>query len=229
MVIALKILIAEDDAISRTLLTKYLEAHGHQVIATPDGKEALEQYLKDKPDLVLLDVMMPKVDGWGVLKEIRNRGGETPVIMVTVKDTTEDKVRGLSSGVDDYITKPFDLREVEARIEAVMRRYQGPTKTGALIELGSLEIDDEKKEVRIDGKMVDLSPKEYDLLKYLASKPGKVFSQDEILKEVWSDSTYAGAEDVKKYVYLLRNKLEKDHNKADLIATVRGFGYKLNI
>ena len=223
----MRILVAEDDLTSRTLLVKFLEAQGHEIIETQDGQEALDRYNESPPDIVILDVMMPKVDGWGVLREIKERGDETPVIMVTVKDTTEDKVRGLSAGVDDYITKPFDLREVEARIEAVMRRFQGPADSH--LEIGPLEIDDEKKEVRIEGQVVDLSPKEYDLLRFLASKPGKVFSQEEILEEVWSSSTYAGAEDVKKYVYLLRNKLKKEHGQADLIATVRGFGYKLNV
>jgi len=225
----LKILIAEDDATSRTLLAKFLEAQGHEIIETEDGEAALESFSEHEPEFVILDVMMPKVDGWGVLSTIRESDPDTPIIMVTVKDTTEDKVRGLTSGVDDYITKPFDLREVEARVEAVMRRKKSESSSTGHLEIGPLQIDDEKKEVLIEDKVVDLSPKEYDLLRFLASKPGKVFSQEEILHEVWSDSAYAGAEDVKKYVYLLRNKLEKEHGQAKLIATVRGFGYKLNV
>jgi DNA-binding response OmpR family regulator len=222
-----KILIAEDDPTSQTLLSKFLGAKGHEVVVASNGEEAIEQYAAANPDIVLLDVMMPKVDGWGVLENIRGKGDDTPVIMVSVKDTTEDKVKGLSAGVDDYITKPFDLLEVEARVEAVMRRFQ--SDESSFSHVGPLEIDDEKKEARIDGKVCDLSPKEYDLLRFLASKPGRVFSQDEILEEVWSGSTYAGSEDVKKYVYLLRNKLDKNHGQAQLIATVRGFGYKLNV
>ncbi len=220
----MKILIAEDDSKSLALIRKYLEAKSHVVMAARDGREALERFSQENPDIVLLDVMMPKMDGWGVLEEIR-KTSNTPVIMVTVKDSTEDKVRGLSSGVDDYITKPFDLREVEARIEAVMRRYKSAVSQ---LEIGSLLIDDEKKQVTIEGRPIELSPKEYDLLLFLASKPGRVFSQEEILQNVWAASTYAGAEDVKKYIYLLRNKIEKNPEDPQIILTVRGFGYKLN-
>ena len=222
----MRILIAEDDPKSRALLAKFLKAQGHEVIPAQDGQEALALFREKAPDLVLLDVMMPRVDGWGVLKEIRAQGS-TPVILVTVKDATEDKVHGLSLGADDYITKPFDLREVEARIEAVMRRVGGP-QAPKRIEVGPLLIDDETKEVRVYGRRVDLSPKEYDLLRFLASKPGRVFSQEEILRNVWADSPYAGAEDVKKYVYLLRNKIERDTARPEIVVTVRGFGYKLN-
>jgi DNA-binding response OmpR family regulator len=220
-----RILIAEDDPKSRALLVKFLEAKGHEVIPAADGQEALEKYVEAQPDLVLLDVMMPKVDGWGVLKEVRAQG-EIPVILVTVKDATEDKVHGLSLGADDYITKPFDLREVEARIEAVMRRVQ--TSPPSRIEAGPITIDDETKEVTVHGKRVELSPKEYELLRFLASKPGRVFSHEEILRSVWAESPYAGAEDVKKYIYLLRNKIERNPEGPELIVTVRGFGYKLN-
>ena len=219
----MKILIAEDDARSMALLTKYLESRGHAVLPAEDGQIALETLETEDPDLILLDVMMPRVDGWQVLEHVREMS-DTPVIMVTVKDATDDKVRGLSGGVDDYIIKPFDLQEVEARIEAVMRRYGTPSHT----DVGPLSIDDETKEVKLHGEPIELSPKEYDLLSYLASKPGRVFSQDEILGHVWSDSPYAGAEDVKKYVYLLRNKL-KERGAAELVKTVRGFGYKLNV
>lgn len=221
----MKILIAEDDPKSLALIKKYLAAKSHEVITAGNGQEALEKFSREKPDIVLLDVMMPKVDGWGVLEEIR-KTSHTPVIMVTVKDSTEDKVRGLSSGVDDYITKPFDLREVEARIDAVMRRYKS---TSVHMEVGPLRIDDEKKEVTVDGRLIELSPKEYDLLLFLASKPGRVFSQDEILQNVWAGSTYAGAEDVKKYIYLLRNKIEKNPEDPQIVVTARGFGYKLNV
>jgi DNA-binding response OmpR family regulator len=221
----MKILIAEDDPNSLALLVKFLEAKGHEIVTAADGRQAIERFSSEKPELVLLDVMMPKIDGFGVLEEIRQLG-DTPVIMVTVKDSTEDKVRGLSSGVDDYITKPFDLREVEARIEAVMRRYKG---SAARREIGPLIIDDEKKEVLVYGRPVELSPKEYELLSFLASKPGRVFSQEEILRNVWSERSYAGAEDVKKYIYLLRGKIESNPEDPQIIVTVRGFGYKLNV
>jgi DNA-binding response OmpR family regulator len=219
----MRVLIAEDDANSLHLLKKYLESKGHQVVGALNGQEALEKCEEQKPEVLLLDVMMPKLDGWAVLQKLRESGVKIPVIMVTAKDSTDDKVRGFSTGADDYITKPFDLREVEARLEAVMRRVsQSP-----YIQLGVLQIDDERKEVRLQGETIELSPKEYDLLKLLASRPGKVFSHREIIDAIWQDNPYASSEDVKKYVYLLRNKLEKDAEDPKIILTVRGFGYKL--
>ncbi|MCS6902761.1 MAG: response regulator transcription factor [Candidatus Bipolaricaulota bacterium] len=221
----MRILIAEDDANSLHLLKKYLESKGHQVIGALNGQEALEKCTQEKPDVLLLDVMMPKLDGWTVLQRLRESGVKLPVIMVTAKDSTDDKVRGFSTGADDYITKPFDLREVEARLEAVMRRVsQSP-----YMQVGALQIDDERKEVRLYGQTIELSPKEYDLLKLLASRPGKVFSHREIIDAIWQDNPYASSEDVKKYIYLLRNKLEKDAEDPKIILTVRGFGYKLGI
>lgn len=220
----MKILVAEDDANSRQLLKKFLIAKQFQVAEAADGAEALSQFDKQQPDMVLLDVMMPKLDGWTVLERIREKS-DVPVIMLTAKDTTEDKVRGLSSGVDDYITKPFDLLEVVARIEAVSRRYQ--SEPSSHIQLKDIDIDDEKKSVSVRGKPVELSPKEYDLLKLMASKPGKVFSHQEVLDVIWADSHFASSEDVKKYIYLLRNKIERDAENPELVLTVRGFGYKL--
>jgi len=218
----MRILIAEDDPGSRELLRRFLESKGHEVIAAANGAEALERFGEGGADLLLLDVMMPRLDGWAVLEEIRRRS-DVPVIMVTVKDSTEEKVKGLQLGADDYITKPFDLRELLARVEAVMRR----TAPGPRIELGELLIDDERKEVRVRGEPVELSPKEYALLRLLTSRPGKVFSHQEILKKIWAGSSFASSEDVKKYVYLLRNKIEEDPEEPRLVLTVRGFGYKL--
>lgn len=219
----MRILVAEDDPGSRELLRRFLESHGHEVIAVANGSEALERFTAGGADLLLLDVMMPRLDGWAVLEEIRQQS-DVPVIMVTVKDATDDKVRGLQLGADDYVTKPFDLQELEARIEAVMRRFA----PGPRIELGELLIDDERKEVRVHGESVELSPKEYDLLRLLAARPGKVFSHREILEKIWSESSFATSEDVKKYIYLLRNKIEGNPEQPQLVRTVRGFGYKLN-
>ncbi|MFQ6033523.1 MAG: response regulator transcription factor [Candidatus Bipolaricaulia bacterium] len=220
----MRILIAEDDPGSRELLRRFLESQDYEVITATNGTEALERFDDQGADLLLLDVMMPGLDGWAVLEEVRRRSG-VPVIMVTVKDSTEEKVKGLQLGADDYITKPFDLRELEARIEAVMRRIA----PGPRIELGELLIDDERKEVRVRGEPVELSPKEYELLRLLASRPGKVFSHQEILKKIWAGSSFASSEDVKKYIYLLRNKIEENPEEPELVLTVRGFGYKLAV
>jgi DNA-binding response OmpR family regulator len=220
----MRILIAEDDPGGRELLCRFLKSQGHEVITAANGTEALERFAADGADLLLLDVMMPGLDGWAVLEEIREQSA-VPVIMVTVKDSTEDKVRGLQLGADDYIAKPFDLRELEARIAAVMRR----SAPGPRIELEELLIDDERKEVRVRGEPVELSPKEYDLLRLLSSRPGKVFSHREILEKIWTGSSFASSEDVKKYVYLLRNKIEENPEEPRLVLTVRGFGYKLAV
>lgn len=219
----MKILVVEDDARSRELLTKYLGAKGHEVSAAEDGSRALTAVVSVSPDLILLDVNLPELDGWAVLDAVR-KFSRVPVIMVTVRDGAQDKVTGLDLGADDYVTKPFDLRELDARISAVMRRYQATVPQ--VIRTEELVIDDERKEVVVRGEGVALSPKEYELLRLLVSKPGKVYSTDEILAAVWPDRDAAAAEDVKKYVHMLRNKVERDPGDPKIIVTVRGFGYR---
>nr|BAL58783.1 two component transcriptional regulator [Candidatus Acetothermum autotrophicum] len=218
----MKILIADDDADSREILKTYFAAKGHEIVLAADGAEALKQFKDEKPDLVLLDIMMPKLDGWEVLHYIR-AAGRTPVLMITAKDATDDIVKALSAGADDYIVKPLKLREVEARITAVMRRVQPP----AHWRVGDLEINDAEKRVRLEGREIALSPKEYELLKLLASQPGRVFSDEEIIRHVWPEGGLASATDVKRYIYLLRQKIEADPKSPKIILTVPGFGYKL--
>jgi len=218
----MKILIADDDPDAREILKTYLKAKGHEMITAADGMEAVKKFSELKPDLVLLDIMMPKLDGWEVLDYIRAQGA-TPVLMITAKDATDDVVKALAAGADDYIVKPFKLREVEARIKAVMRRF-GPA---AALKAGELEINDARKSVKLRGKIVKLSPKEYELLKLLASEPGRVFSDREIIKNIWPEGSLASSSDVKRYIYLLRRKIEQNPKKPRLIQTVPGFGYKL--
>ena len=221
-----RILIADDDDDARRLVVKYLTAKGYFVSTAEDGSEACRRFYTEEPDLVLLDVNMPELDGWSVLQEIRSTHG-VPVIMLTVLDSANDKVKGLAAGADDYITKPFDLKELEARIQAVLRRA-APKADRELLSIGRLTIDDKAKEVRLDGTLLNLSPKEYELLRLLASAPGRVFSTREILRAVWPERVdESGQEDVKKYVYYLRNKLRELPRGAPLVRTVRGFGYKL--
>jgi DNA-binding response OmpR family regulator len=219
----MKILVVEDDARSRELLVKYLGSKGHEVSAAEDGSRALTAAVSVAPDLILLDVNLPELDGWSVLDAVR-KFSRVPVIMVTVRDSAQEKVAGLDLGADDYITKPFDLRELDARISAVMRRYHASTPP--VIRTEELFIDDERKEVVVRGQNVSLSPKEYELLRLLASKPGKVFSTEEILAVVWPDRDAAAAEDVKKYVHMLRNKIEVDPGDPKIVVTARGFGYR---
>jgi DNA-binding response OmpR family regulator len=218
----MKVLIAEDDADSREILKTYLAAKGHQIVLAADGAEALKRFTDERPDLVLLDIMMPKLDGWEVLHYIR-AAGRTPVLMITAKDATDEIVKALSEGADDYIVKPLKLREVEARILAVMRRVQPPERW----RVGELEIDDTQKCARLRGREVALSPKEYELLKLLASQPGRVFSDEEIIRHVWPEGGLASSTDVKRYIYLLRQKVEADPKNPALVLTVPGFGYKL--
>ncbi len=219
----MKILVVEDDARSRDLLVKYLGAKGHAVRTAEDGRRALESVVAQDLDLVLLDVNLPVIDGWGVLAAMR-KFTRVPVIMVTVRDAAPDKVAGLNLGADDYITKPFDLPELDARIQAVMRRYQ--TAASAGIRTGELFLDNERKEVLVRGQPVALSPREFELLRVLASRPGKVFSSEEILAAVWPDREAAAAEDVKKYIHMLRGKIERDPATPRIIVTARGFGYR---
>jgi DNA-binding response OmpR family regulator len=221
----MKILVVDDDPDIVRLLKYFLEAKGRQVQTASTGAEALELFKREPPDLVILDVMLPGMDGWTVLQKIRE-SSQVPVLMLTGKDAPTDKAKGLLSGADDYIAKPFDLAELEARIVAVMRRYK-PSARPALIRVGDLEIDDSVKHVKVKGRTVSLSPKEYELLKLLASEPGRVFSHQEIIAAVWQNKPFITSSDVTKYIYLLREKLEDDPENPRYILTVRGFGYKL--
>jgi len=223
----MNILVVEDDARSRELLVRYLSAKGHAVATAEDGNRALESVAASEPDLVLLDGNLPVMDGWAVLEALR-KFSRVPVIMVTVRDATRDKLAGLGLGADDYITKPFDLRELEARIQAVMRRYQAQAASAGVIRTGEVVVDDERKEVTVRGKPVALSPREFEILRLLTSRPGKVFSSAEILAAAWPDREGATVEDVKKYIHMLRRKIERDPAKPRIIVTVRGFGYRLS-
>ncbi len=223
----MNILVVEDDARSRELLVRYLSAKGHAVATAEDGNRALESVAASEPDLVLLDGNLPVMDGWVVLEALR-KFSRVPVIMVTVRDATRDKLAGLGLGADDYITKPFDLRELEARIQAVMRRYQAQAASAGVIRTGEVVVDDERKEVTVRGKPVRLSPREFEILRLLTSRPGKVFSSAEILAAAWPDREGATVEDVKKYIHMLRGKIERDPAKPRIIVTVRGFGYRLS-
>lgn len=217
----MKILIVEDDPGALEVLQRFLALRGHTILVAKDGLEALEQLQDGGIELVLLDIALPKLDGWGVLEAIRSQD-DLPVIMVTASGTTESIVKGLKAGTDDYITKPFKLNELEARIEAVLRR----AKPSSQQKIGALETDDQLKQVTLDGKPIQLSPKEYELLKLLASDLNKVFSDDDIIQALWPGGI-AVSNDVKRYIHLLRQKIEKDPKNPQRVVTVRGFGYRL--
>ena len=224
------ILVCEDDARIAGLLEEALIANGHRVKSASTMAEAKSLLAKWVPDLILLDIILPESNeaGWHLLKWIRERGS-VPVILVSALSRADDRVRGLRAGADDFISKPFHLEEVVARVEAILRRTQPEPAISGL----KLKIDDLRKQVSIAGRTISLSPKEYQLLKLLASSPCFVFTTEEILGELWppkpdtDEKTYADAQDVQKYVYLLRKKLEIDPQEPDLVITVRGFGYRL--
>jgi DNA-binding response OmpR family regulator len=217
----MRILICEDERDIADILSQFLIGEGYEVVVAADGNDAIRQFVALRPDLVLVDVMLPGKDGWEVLREIRARS-TCPVIVLTALGGVENEVRGLSGGADDYISKAsFNLDRVKARIEAVLRRAAAPAPALELV------IDDARKEVRLDGRPISLSPKEYALLTLLASESGRVFSSEEIRGRLWSANSYASPEDVQKYVYLLRKKFQDDPENPRIVLTVRGFGYRL--
>ena len=224
------ILVCEDDVRISELLVEALQKDGYQVRAAGTMREAIYLLKSWVPDLILLDIILPESNdaGWDLLRWIRDRS-LVPIILVSALSRAADRVRGLRAGADDFISKPFQLDEVLARVEAILRRTQPK-----ISEL-RLDVDDLRKQVIYKDKKVKLSPKEYRLLKLLVSSPGRVFTHQEILTELWppdpetGGKTYANAQDVQKYVYLLRKKLEVDPQEPTLVVTVRGFGYRLDV
>ena len=226
---AISVLIVEDDPNIRELLQLYLEKDGYAVTLAADGGQGLEKFRAIKPNLVLLDVMMPVMDGWAVCKAIRAEGN-TPVIMLTAKGETDDKVTGLKAGADDYITKPFEMKELLARIEAVLRRTDRgveDTKARRLV-FDKLTIDMDAFELTVDGKKVDTPPKEMELLFYLASSPNRVYTRNQLLDEVWGFDYFGDSRTVDVHVKRLREKLEGVSDKWS-VKTVWGVGYKFEV
>lgn len=221
-----KILIADDDKNIAELLRLYLEKEGFSSVIAADGNEALELFRRESPDLILLDIMMPELDGWQVCREIR-KTSECPIIMITAKGEVFDKVLGLELGADDYVVKPFDGKEVVARVKAVLRRIGLPSSADADKEVSfdKLSVNMTRYELRVDGKIVDTPPKELELLYHLATNPNKVFTRDQLLDEVWGFEYYGDSRTVDVHVKRLREKLEGVSEKWSL-RTVWGVGYK---
>ena len=226
---AKSILIVEDDNNIADLLRLYLEKEGYQATLAADGTQGIDLYRKLRPDLVLLDVMMPGVDGWGVLRAIR-QDSQTPVIMLTAKGETTDKVSGLKQGADDYITKPFEMKEVLARIEAVLRRAagDGDKEKPRRLVFDKLIIDLDSFELIVDGKRVETPPKEMELLYHLASTPNRVYTRNQLLDEVWGFDYFGDSRTVDVHVKRLREKLEGVSDQWSL-KTVWGVGYKFEV
>ncbi len=221
-----KILIVEDEKPIADILSFNLKREGYDVIIAYDGQDAIIKTFNENPDLILLDVMLPIKDGFQVLKEIRQKL-QTPVLMVTAKEEEVDKVLGLELGADDYITKPFSMRELVARVKANLRRTELSSQlTGSeIIDLGDLVIDVNKYEVRRNDKVIDLTQREYELLKFLATKAEQVFTREQLLEEVWGYEYYGDIRTVDVTVRRLREKVEDESGDYKYILTKRGVGY----
>ena len=223
------VLIVEDDQNIAELLQLYLQKEGYVVTIAADGGQGLDLYRKLRPDLVLLDLMLPVMDGWNVCRAIRE-AGQTPVIMLTAKSEVDDKITGLKAGADDYITKPFEMREVLARIEAVLRRSdreQAGVPARKLV-FDKLTIDMDAFVLTVDGNRIDTPPKEMELLFYLASSPNRVYTRNQLLDKVWGFDYFGDSRTVDVHVKRLREKLEGVSELWSL-KTVWGVGYKFEV
>ncbi len=224
----LKIMVADDDSNICELLRLYLEKEGFSTVIEPDGAKALAAFDAEKPDLVLLDVMMPQLDGWQVCREIRKKS-QCPIIMLTAKGEVFDKVLGLELGADDYVVKPFETKEVIARIKAVLRRSGiSESKKSRVVEYDGLYINMENYELRVRGKVVDTPPKEMELIYHLASNPNRVYTRDQLLDEVWGFEYYGDSRTVDVHIKRLREKLDGVSEQWTL-KTVWGVGYKFEV
>lgn len=224
-----KIMVVDDDRNICELLRLYLEKEGFTPILANDGEIAVERFEEQKPDLILLDIMMPKLDGWQVCREIRKKSN-VPIIMLTAKGETFDKVLGLELGADDYVVKPFEAKEVVARIKAVLRRVGQQSEQPAVKEVtyDKLSVNMTKYELKVDGNQVDTPPKELELLYHLASNPNRVYTRDQLLDEVWGFEYYGDSRTVDVHIKRLREKLEGVSPQWSL-KTVWGVGYKFEV
>lgn len=223
-----KIMVVDDDSNICELLRLYLEKEGYDAVIAGNGIKALEMFDQEKPDLILLDVMMPQLDGWQVCREIRKKS-QCPIIMLTAKGEVFDKVLGLELGADDYVVKPFEAKEVIARVKAVLRRSgaQDQKKTKE-VSYDGLYINMENYELRVRGKQVDTPPKEMELIYHLASNPNRVYTRDQLLDEVWGFEYYGDSRTVDVHVKRLREKLDGVSDQWNL-KTVWGVGYKFEV
>lgn len=225
-----KILIVDDEEKIVDILKFHLEKNGYTTVTADNGIKGVQLAVEEDPDLILLDVMLPGMDGFDVCKTVRERKS-TPIIMLTAKNDEVDKILGLELGADDYITKPFSARELLARIKANLRRSKASTvssgKNGVMV-FDKLVIDTVHYEVRRDGKIIDLSVREFELLKYLASNPGEIFSRENLLENVWGYEFFGDVRTVDVSIRRLREKVETDPNNWKYILTKRGVGYYFN-
>ena len=228
---AQKILVVEDDAAIRDALTYNLGREGYEVEAVGDGAAALKAARATSPDIIVLDLMLPEIDGFDVTRTLRKESS-VPILMLTARDDEIDRVLGLELGADDYLTKPFSMRELLARVKAMLRRAHvtkeeaDPSKTVKLLISGNLEIDLVRHEAKLDGNVLELKPKEFDLIVFLVQNRGQVFSREQLLERVWGWEFTGGSRTVDVHVRWLRSKIERDPENPRRIITVRGVGYR---
>jgi two-component system alkaline phosphatase synthesis response regulator PhoP len=228
----ISLLVVEDDENISSAISEYFSRAGYNVKTVEDGLMGVKTALDDPPDAVVLDLMLPKMDGLAVCRELREKVNYLPILMLTAKDDVVDKVLGLEMGADDYITKPFSLRELEARIKSVLRRSRTPNADGAKDEApiirGRLRIDPARREVTIGDRQVDLTPKEFDLLRLFAANPGRVFPRKYLLEKIW-DYSYEGYDrTIDSHINRLRAKIEENPENPQMVLTVWGIGYKFS-
>jgi two-component system OmpR family response regulator len=222
-----RILVVDDEDNLRTMLVAALKFEGYDVAAAVNGRDGLRAVKESKPELIVLDVMMPELDGFGMLRRLRESGDRTPVIFLTAKDTSADAVAGLGLGADDYLSKPFSLEELVARVEAVMRRVDASPTASAVMTLADLTIDDVAHRVTRGGEEIHLSPTEYKLVAFLLANTGRVMSRGQLLSNVWGYSPDDDPSVVETYIGYVRKKI--DHVEPRLIQTVRGVGYTMRV
>jgi two-component system alkaline phosphatase synthesis response regulator PhoP len=230
----LNLLIIEDDEQILEAIKEYFSRAGYSVRTAEDGLAGVQAALSERPDAIVLDLMLPKMDGLAVCRELREKASYIPILMLTAKDDVVDKVLGLEMGADDYITKPFSLRELEARIKSVMRRVRAVAHTEGAggeespIARGRLRIDPAKREVTVGDRQVELTPKEFELLRLFASNPGRVFPRKYLLEKIW-DYSYEGYDrTIDSHINRLRAKIEDNPENPQMVLTVWGIGYKFS-
>jgi DNA-binding response OmpR family regulator len=229
----MSLLVIEDDENISTAIREYFTRAGYEVETAEDGVAGVQAALQNRPDAIVLDLMLPKMDGLAVCRELREKAPYLPILMLTAKDDVVDKVLGLEMGADDYITKPFSLRELEARIKSVLRRVQAASRAEAAgdeapIVRGKLRIDPAKREVTVGDRLVELTPKEFELLRLFAANPGRVFPRKYLLEKIW-DYSYEGYDrTIDSHINRLRAKIEDNPENPQMVLTVWGIGYKFS-
>jgi DNA-binding response OmpR family regulator len=224
-----RILIVEDELPMRTALSDCLTAEGYRVLTAEDGKIGLKKALEENPDLVLLDIMMPHLDGISVCAELRRIGHKTPILMVTAKGQLQDKVDGLDAGADDYLVKPFGMEELLARVRALLRRFQNRDVATSILKLGDNVIDFHRQTAKRKGKPLPLTAKEFAILRLLAERQGEPVSREQFLDQVWSYTSFPTTRTVDNHISTLREKLGEDTEEPSWILTVHGVGYRLKV